>query len=202
MNGAVFAPEGHLSRPRTVWLKRRKTRRRSERVLLLGEDLAMEYHDTAFVRTVREARLPTTCGRSGHHPRLGFAPRFARPEPKPRPADGVAGVRWLSRSWPPSPTTRPTVSGPVKAGFSRRWLARMAARRLLTELISLTGYEPKLLTFGELNDSSVHFSFMIPSTDQDVDDVTLRDAHSGTPRTSRLLRTRRHVSQSVSRRRL
>ena len=29
-------------------------------------------------------------------------------------------------------------------------------------LTSLTGYEPKLLTFGELNDSSVPFSFMIP----------------------------------------
>ena len=29
------------------------------------------------------------------------------------------------------------------------------------------------MTFGELNDSSVPFSFMSPSTDQDVDDVTL-----------------------------
>ena len=57
---------------------------------------------------------------------------------------------------------------------------------------SFTGYEPNLLTFGELNDSSVPFSFMIPSSDQDVDDV-----HRGTLRTSRLLRTRRHVSQSV-----
>ena len=38
---------------------------------------------------------------------------------------------------------------------------------------SLTSYEPNFLTFGELNDSSVPFSFMIPSTDQDVDDVTL-----------------------------
>ena len=38
---------------------------------------------------------------------------------------------------------------------------------------SLTGYEPKLLTFGELNDSSVPFSFMIPSSDQDMDDVAL-----------------------------
>ena len=37
---------------------------------------------------------------------------------------------------------------------------------------SLTGYEPNLLTFGELNDSSVPFSFMIPSLDQDMDDVT------------------------------
>ena len=46
-----------------------------------------------------------------------------------------------------------------------------------------TGYEPKLLTFGELNDSSVPFSFMIPSSDQDVDDVTLgkmlTEAHRG-----------------------
>ena len=46
-----------------------------------------------------------------------------------------------------------------------------------------TGYEPNLLTFGELNDSSVPFSFMIPSTDQDVDDVTLGEmltaAHRG-----------------------
>ena len=59
---------------------------------------------------------------------------------------------------------------------------------------SLTGYEPNVLTFGELKDSWVSFSFMIPSLDQDVDDLTLG---GGTPRTSRLLRTRRHVSQSV-----
>ena len=63
---------------------------------------------------------------------------------------------------------------------------------------SLTGYEPNFVTFGELNDSSVPFSFMIPSTDQDVDDVTLGEmlaaAHRGQ------LRTRRRVSQSVSRR--
>ena len=48
---------------------------------------------------------------------------------------------------------------------------------------SLTGYEPNFVTFGELNDSSVAFSFMIPSTDQDVDDVTLSEmlteAHGG-----------------------
>ena len=43
----------------------------------------------------------------------------------------------------------------------------------LNSFTSLTGYEPNFLTFGELNDSSVPFSFMIPSTDQDVDDVTL-----------------------------
>ena len=39
------------------------------------------------------------------------------------------------------------------------------------------------MAFGELNDSSVPFSFMIPSTDQDVDDVTLGEmltaAHRG-----------------------
>ena len=48
---------------------------------------------------------------------------------------------------------------------------------------SLTGYEPNFLTFGELNDSSVPFSFMIPSSDQDMDDVTLgkllTEAHRG-----------------------
>ena len=53
----------------------------------------------------------------------------------------------------------------------------------LNSFTSHTGYEPKLLTFGELNDSSVPFSFMIPSTDQDVDDVTLGEmltaAHRG-----------------------
>ena len=53
----------------------------------------------------------------------------------------------------------------------------------LNAFISPTGYEPNLLTFGELNDSSVPFSFMIPSSDQDVDDVTLGEmltaAHRG-----------------------
>ena len=53
----------------------------------------------------------------------------------------------------------------------------------LNAFISHTSYEPNLLTFGELNDSSVPFSFMIPSTDQDVDDVTLGEmltaAHRG-----------------------
>ena len=48
---------------------------------------------------------------------------------------------------------------------------------------SLTGYEPNVLTLGELNDSSVPFSFMIPSSDQDMDDVTLgklvTEAHRG-----------------------
>ena len=62
----------------------------------------------------------------------------------------------------------------------------------LNSFTTPTGYEPKLLAFDELYDSSVPFSLMIPSSDQDMDDLTL-----GTPRTSRLLRTRRHVSQSV-----
>ena len=48
---------------------------------------------------------------------------------------------------------------------------------------SFTGYEPNVLTFGELNDSAVTFSFMIPSSDQDMDDVTLgkllTEAHRG-----------------------
>ena len=48
---------------------------------------------------------------------------------------------------------------------------------------SLTGYEPNFVTFGELNDSSVPFSFIIPSSDQDMDDVTLgkllTEAHQG-----------------------
>ena len=43
----------------------------------------------------------------------------------------------------------------------------------LNSFTSHTGYEPNVLTFGELNDSSVPFSFMNPSRDQDVDDVTL-----------------------------
>ena len=53
----------------------------------------------------------------------------------------------------------------------------------MNAFISPTGYGPILLTFGELNDSSVPFSFMIPSTNQDVDDVALGEmltaAHRG-----------------------
>ena len=47
---------------------------------------------------------------------------------------------------------------------------------------SLTGSEPKLLTFGELNDSSVLFSIIILSSDQDMDDVFCKfliEAHLG-----------------------
>ena len=64
-----------------------------------------------------------------------------------------------------------------------RCSAAAGSENTLNSFTSLTGYEPNLLTFGELNDSSVPFSFMIPSTDQDVDDVTLGEmltaAHRG-----------------------
>ena len=53
----------------------------------------------------------------------------------------------------------------------------------LNAFTSPTGYEPKLLAFDELYDSSVPFSFMIPSSDQDMDDLTLgkllTEAHRG-----------------------
>ena len=66
---------------------------------------------------------------------------------------------------------------------SLRYSAADESEDTLISFTSHTGYEPNLLTFGELNDSSVPFSFMIPSTDQDVDDVTLGEmltaAHRG-----------------------
>ena len=53
----------------------------------------------------------------------------------------------------------------------------------LNSITSHTGYEPNFVTFGELNDSSVPFSFMIPTSDQDMDDLTLGEmlevAHRG-----------------------
>ena len=53
----------------------------------------------------------------------------------------------------------------------------------LNSFTSLTGYEPNFVTFGELNDSSAPFSYIIPSSDQDMDDVTLgkllTEAHRG-----------------------
>ena len=53
----------------------------------------------------------------------------------------------------------------------------------LNAITSPTGYEPKLLAFDELYDSSVSFSLMIPSSDQDMDDLTLGEmltaAHRG-----------------------
>ena len=72
---------------------------------------------------------------------------------------------------------------------SLRYSAAEESEDTLNASHSFTGYEPNVLTFGELNDSSVPFSFMIPSSDQDVDDVTLgkmlTEAHRG------------HVSESV-----
>ena len=56
---------------------------------------------------------------------------------------------------------------------SLRYMAAEESEDTLNAFTSPTGYEPKLLTSGELNDSSVPFSFMIPSSDQDVSDVTL-----------------------------
>ena len=48
---------------------------------------------------------------------------------------------------------------------------------------SLTSYEPNFMTFSELNDSSSSFSYIIPSSNQDMDDVTLdkllTEAHRG-----------------------
>ena len=49
--------------------------------------------------------------------------------------------------------------------------------------VSLTGYEPNFMALSELNDSSGSFSYIIPSSDQDMDDVTLgkllTEAHRG-----------------------
>ena len=48
---------------------------------------------------------------------------------------------------------------------------------------SLTDYERNFMAFSELNDSSGSFSYIIPSSDQDMDDVTLgkllTEAHRG-----------------------
>ena len=39
--------------------------------------------------------------------------------------------------------------------------------------VSLTGYEPNYMAFSELNDSSGSFSYITPSSDQDINDATL-----------------------------
>ena len=48
---------------------------------------------------------------------------------------------------------------------------------------SLTSYKPNFMAFSELNDSSGSFSYIFPSSDQDMDDVTLgkllTEAHRG-----------------------
>ena len=49
--------------------------------------------------------------------------------------------------------------------------------------VSLTGCEPNYMAFSELNDSSGSISYITPSSDQDMDDVTLgkllKEAHRG-----------------------
>ena len=49
--------------------------------------------------------------------------------------------------------------------------------------VSLAGYEPKYMAFSELYDSQGSFSYITPSSDQDIDDATLgkllTDAHRG-----------------------
>ena len=79
---------------------------------------------------------------------------------------------------------------------------QMRVRTPWTLSTSHTGYEPNLLTFGELTDSSVPFSFMIPSTDQRRGwRDTRRDAHKRhTEDKSSLVYQK--ACQSVSRRRL
>ena len=66
---------------------------------------------------------------------------------------------------------------------SLRYSAAEKSEGTLNASHSFTSYEPNVLTFDKLNDSSVPFSFMIPSSDQDVDDVTLgkmlTEAHRG-----------------------
>ena len=52
---------------------------------------------------------------------------------------------------------------------SLRYSAAEKSEGTLNASHAFTGYEPNVLTFGELNDSSVPFSFM----NQDVDDLTL-----------------------------
>ena len=64
--------------------------------------------------------------------------------------------------------------------------------------VSLAGYEPNFMAFSELNDSSGSFSYNYPVIGPEHGwRDTRQAAHRGTPRTSRLLRTRRRVSQSV-----
>ena len=66
---------------------------------------------------------------------------------------------------------------------SLRYFAEKESEDTLNAFTSPTGYEPNLLTFGELNDSSVPFSFMILSSNKDANDVTLgempTEAHRG-----------------------
>ena len=64
-----------------------------------------------------------------------------------------------------------------------RYSANNGSEDIYDVLYLTTGYDPKAHDFDELQNSSVPFSFMIPSSDQDVDDVTLgkmlTEAHRG-----------------------
>ena len=68
---------------------------------------------------------------------------------------------------------------------------------------SLTGCEPNFMAFSELNDSSGSFSYIVPSSDQDMDDVTLgkllTEEHRGQAdyRNSEGVSVSQSVSQSV-----
>ena len=79
-----------------------------------------------------------------------------------------------------SPSSSSTSSCSLSSSTRSAWQTCAFPRPKST---SLTGYEPKLLAFDELYDSSVSFSLMIPSSDQDMDDLTLGEmltaAHRG-----------------------
>ena len=66
---------------------------------------------------------------------------------------------------------------------SLRYSAADESEDTLNSFTSQTGYEPNFLTFGELNDSSVPFSYITQSSDLDIDDATLgkllTEAHRG-----------------------
>ena len=64
--------------------------------------------------------------------------------------------------------------------------------------VSLTGYEPNDMAFSELNDSPGSFSYIIPSSDQDMDDVTLGKLLTEAPREYADYRNPEGVSVSQS----
>ena len=85
----------------------------------------------------------------------------------------------------PSPSTSSTPSCTLSSTTRSSWKSCATTRSedAYDVSTSLKSYEPNFMAFSELNDSSVPFSFMIPSSDQDVDDVTLgkmlTEAHRG-----------------------
>ena len=77
-----------------------------------------------------------------------------------------------------SPSSSSTSSSSLSSSTRRTWQTCAPPRRTRVRTLKdvfnpPTGYEPKAHDFDELQNSSVPFSFMIPSTDQDVDDLTL-----------------------------